>query len=123
MDFSSLVLAPAMSVFGKPVSILPIASRPLGPSYGARGVWTVSAVSIITEDGGTLSNRSLKFGIRLGEFPAPPKQGDWVSTLVHHLPLGYWEGDIDPNANIDFMVDDVQPDGQGGVTLTLKRRV
>lgn len=121
IDFSALVLAPTMAIFGRPVLISPIASQPQVGQYAARGIWTVESISIPTEDGGYLSSVKLKLGIRLRDFAVAPKQGDWITTAVSQLPLGYWQGDINPNTNIDFVIDDFTADGQGGVLLILKR--
>lgn len=121
IDFSGLVLSPAMATFGRPVLITPLRSLPNAAPYSARGVWTVESTSILTEDGGALSSDRVKFGIRLLDYMSAPKQGDWISTTAGNLPLGFWQGDIDPNANIDFVVDDYTPDGQGGALLILKR--
>jgi hypothetical protein len=123
VDFSELVLAPAIATFGKRVTIIPKASQPYAAPYCANGIWTVTQVDLMTEDGGTLSNRTLKFGIRLADFTFVPKKGDWITTPVCELPLGYWEGEFEPNSNIDLVIDDFQPDGQGGATLVLKRVV
>jgi hypothetical protein len=121
MDFSTLVLGPAMEAFSLPVTITPLKSKPMAAPYQARGVWTITDVDIVTEDGGTFSNRTLKFGIRLLEFTVAPKQGDLITTAVSGLPLAYWQGAIDPSGNIDLLVDDFRPDGQGGATLIVKR--
>lgn len=122
MDFSKLVLAPAMAVFSKPVTVTPQRSNPNAAPYSARGVWTVQSTLIIGEMGAPFSSVNLKFGIRFADYPARvPVQGDWITTASCNLPLGYWEGEVDPNANIDFIIDDIIPDGQGGAALTLKR--
>ena len=121
IDFSGLVLAPAMGTFANPVTVNPLVSQPTVAPYLSRGVWKVDNVDIVLEDGGRFSNRTIKLGIRLAEFVVAPKQGDWISTAVVLLPLGYWQGDIDPNSIIDFIVDDQSPDGQGGAVLVLKR--
>lgn len=122
MNFSSLVLSPAMSVFGSPVTASPIASQPLAAPYSGRGVWTVTNITVMTEDGGNLSSRNIKLGIRLAEWPSPPpSQGDWISTVASYVPLPYWQGILQPTDTLDFVVDDVLPDGQGGAELILKR--
>jgi hypothetical protein len=121
MDFSDLVLGPAMDAFSLSVTITPLKSQPLAAPYPARGVWTITDVDIVTEDGGSFSNRTLKFGIRLFEFTVAPKQGDLITTAVSGLPLAYWNGAIDPSGSIDLLVDDFRADGQGGATLVLKR--
>jgi hypothetical protein len=123
IDFSALVLAPCMEVFAKPVTVTPTKSQPLAAPYDARGIWHVDNVKIVTEDGGTFSNRTIKLSVLMADFTATPAQGDWISTEAKHLPLAYWQGDIDPNSNIDFVIDDQSPDGQGGASLILKRIV
>lgn len=123
IDFSQLVLAPCMTVFGAPITVTPTKSQPLGAPYAARGVWHVENVNLVTEDGGNFSNRSIKLGIRMADFAVTPAQGDWITTQASALPLAYWQGDVDPNSSIDFEIDDQNPDGQGGTSLTLKRVV
>src|SRR5262245_48505278 len=115
IDFDALVLAPAMGVFGKPVTVTPIRSQPTAAPYPARGVWEISNVAIVTEDGGQFSNRTIKLGIRMSEFALLPVQGDWVTTQVKHLPLAYTDRmSLDSNSTMDFLIDDQNPDGQGG---------
>jgi len=121
IDFSSLVLAPNMDAFARPVTITPLKSQPNAAPYDARGIWTMTSVGIATEDSGILSSTTLHFGIRLSEFAIAPKQGDWITSKASQIPLAYWQGDIDPNSIIDFIIDNFSPDGQGGSQLTLKR--
>jgi hypothetical protein len=121
IDFSQLVLAPCMMVFGAPITVTPTKSQPLASPYAASGVWHVENINIVTEDGGNFSNRTVKLGIRLADFAVCPTQGDWITTEARNLPLAYWQGDVDPNSSIDFVIDDQNPDGQGGASLTLKR--
>jgi hypothetical protein len=121
IDFSGLVLAPCINLFGCQVTVTPVKSQPLAQPYGAQGIWTVENVNIVTEDGGVFSNRTIKLGIRMADFTVAPAPGDWISTAASHLPLAYWQGDVDPYAVLDFIVDDQNPDGQGGASLTLKR--
>lgn len=123
IDFSALVLAPCMGVFGSPVTVTPSRSQPLAAPYVARGVWHVDNVNVITEDGGTFSNRTIKLGIRMADFSVTPTQGDWITTSTANLPLAYWEGEVDKGESIDFVIDDQNPDGQGGASLVLKRVV
>jgi len=121
VDFSSLVLAPAMSIFSRVVTISPVKSRPNEAAYQARGVWKVDNVDIILENGGRFSNRTITLGIRLAEFTVAPVEGDGVSTEVSQLPLGYWQANVDLTFPINFVIDDAFPDGQGGCLLALKR--
>lgn len=122
VDLSGLVLAPCMSVWGRPATVTPIVSQPNGGSYTARGVWTVKVTDIILEDNTVFSNRKITYGVRLADFEFAIKEGDWITTPVSQLPLAYWQGDLAPDAVIDFVVDDATPDGQGHSVLTLKRQ-
>jgi hypothetical protein len=36
--------------------------------------------------------------------------------------MGYLRDELDPNSYVSFLVDNDQPDGQGGTTLILKRK-
>jgi hypothetical protein len=103
VDFDTLVLKPAMDVFSKSMIVKPLASQPLAPSYAARGVWSKRPVDIATEGGGILSSEERKIGVRLSEFAVP------VSTLDQVQFDGEW-----------YWIDDVDEDGQGGASLTLK---
>lgn len=123
IDFSALVLGPNMTVFSRPFLVFPVASQPLVDPYPARGIWTVASLNIITEGGGVLSTSTLKLAVRLADFVISPKQGDWISVNARHLPMNYWQGPVDLNSNIDFIIDDDEPDGQGGSVFELKRRL
>jgi hypothetical protein len=103
VDFDTLVLKPAMDVFSKSMTVKPIASQPFAPVYTARGVWSKRPVDIATEGGGILSSEERKIGVRLSEFTVPivPLDQVWFG--------GEW-----------YWVDDVDEDGQGGASLTLK---
>lgn len=122
MDFSSLCLSPQMAIFGRQVMIDPEKSNPNGATYAATGIFTIAAFDIPTDAGGFMTTISIKFGIRMADFAYPPKQGDLLSTPVSNLPVGYWQGWANPTTTLDFLVDDVRPDGQGGATLILVRK-
>lgn len=119
IDFSSLVLAPGMATFAKPITITPSASQPAAADYPARGIWEIENVKIVTEDGGSFSNRTLKISVRVAEFTVLPAQGDIITTDAKYLPLGYGAA----GTMISFVVDDQNPDGQGEAKLTLKKVV
>lgn len=121
IDFSGLCLAPQMAIFGKQATITPEQSNPNGAAYTAIGIFTINAIDIPTDGGGFMTSTTIKFGIRLADYVYPPKQGDIFSTPVSNLPVGYWQGWANPTTNLDFRVDDVRPDGQGGATLLLMR--
>jgi hypothetical protein len=118
IDFSALVLAPCMEVFAAPVVVTPRVSQPQAPAYSARGVWTIKPFDIVTENGGVLSDRDIRLGIRLADFVIEPVEGDWITTETANLPLGYDTSLV----VVDFVIDDVTPDGQGGAVLTVKKQ-
>lgn len=120
IDFSGLVLGPTMLVFSRPVTVTPSVSQPNAAPYAARGIWEVTNVNILTEDGGQFSNRTIKLGVMMADYVVLPTTGDWITTLASDLPLGYWQGVFLPGASIDFIIDDQNTDGQGGASLTLK---
>ncbi len=104
IDFDALVLGPALAVFGRPVSIIPLKSQGSSTTYPARGVYSERPVDIVTEGDGVLSSTNISLGIRLSEFATPPVPGDKVV--------------IDGRT---FAVDDTDDDGQGGTVLSLKK--
>jgi hypothetical protein len=69
IDFSSLVLAPAMATFAKPVLVTPLASQPNAAPYSARGIWTVQEHDDHRRDGNTFSTVNLVWH-SLGDYPA-----------------------------------------------------
>lgn len=122
VDFNSLVLGPCMDAFQKSCTVTPTKSQPMAAPYAARGVFTVDNITVPMDDGGTLSSRVLKYGIKLDEFTVPPLQYDTLTFKVSDLPMGYLKDVLNPAATVDFLVDSDQPDGQGGTTLILKRK-
>lgn len=104
MDFSSLVLNPAMLVFGQSITVTPVASQPGKPAYAARGVYASKAVQIPLENGGYHSTVQPTLGIRLADFIVAPMQDDVVTLGA----LGTLE------------IADVIPDGQGGADCVLR---
>ncbi len=104
IDFAGLVLAPAMAVFGRPISVTPLASQPGVSAYPARGIYALKPVQILLEDGTVQSTNQPTLGIRLPDFAVAPKQQDLVA-----FDLG------------SFVVTDVVPDGQGGADMVLRK--
>ena len=102
IDFSALVLGPAMAVFGAPILFTPTASQPGIPAYPARGVFAVKQVTVREEEI-VFTDQQPTLGIKLADYPVPPKQRD---SFVR--------------AGVTWFVWDVQPDGQGGADLVLK---
>ena len=78
MDFSSLVLGPAMVAFGQPIMVTPTVSLPAAQPYAVQGVYQFKPVQIPLENGTYHSTNEAHLGIRLSDCPAPPLQGDVV---------------------------------------------
>ena len=110
IDFGGLVLAPAMAVFARPVTVTPLVSQPGAAAYPARGVWAVRAIDVPLEDGTIMNSKVLTLGIRTAEFAVRPRKGDQIEVLAH--------GSL-PRVGI-CLVDDTNPDGQGGMSLIAK---
>lgn len=121
VDLSALVLGPCMDAWAKPVTITPVKSQPTAAPFGMRGVWIVDNINLVADNGAPFSSRTIKFGIKLDELSIPLAQGDYIRTLASDLPMGYVR-DVVPGAVVDFIIDNDQPDGQGGVVLILKRK-
>jgi len=103
INFDNLVVAPLMSVFGVPIVITPVISQPGAAPFLGRGVWSIKTVEIPLENGTILSTYEPHLGIRLADYPIPLRQEDAV--LVN---------------GTNYLVFDIQPDGQGAADLTLK---
>ena len=111
IDFSALVLGPAMATFGQPITVSPVASRPGQPAYSTKpdgtpltGVYASKPVQIPLEDGTYHSTVQPTLGIRLADFAVAPMQDDTVVVGA----LG------------TFAIADITPDGQGGADLVLR---
>lgn len=112
IDFAALALGPGITAFGRPVTVTPLASRPTRPPFQATGVWSVRNVDVAVESGGSLNSTAITLGIRLADWPVRP-----VPQMQIQVPAaGFYpdEGTL--------WIDDVDPDGQGGATITLKRK-
>ena len=104
VDFDALVLAPTMNLFARPVQIVPIKSKPNTPvPYAARGIWSVRNIDVPMEDSSIYSDTIYTLGIRLSEFDVVPVPEDKVIV-----------------DGIAYLIDDLDPDGQGGSVISLK---
>lgn len=113
IDFDALVLGPAMTVFAKPIIVNPVRSQPGHAAYAARGVWAIKPIDVQTEDGSVMSSRIYTLGVKLSEFLVPPTEEDQV-TITNVIIRDVMR------ATATFLIDDVDPDGQGGAVWTLK---
>lgn len=111
IDFAALALGPCIATFGRPVTVTPLAARPPVAPFDTSGVWAVRNVDIALYSGESMNSTTITLGIRISDWAVPPVQGMSVRVPA--------AGSL-PNEGT-LWIDDVDPDGQGGATLTLKR--
>jgi len=112
LNFSRLVMAPCVAVFGEAVTCEPLVSSPGAPAFAARGIF--DALHEVVEmafrdagdnyDGNPVTSQAPVLGIRLADWPLVPKKGDRITV----------------QATL-YRVWDVQLDGQGKADLVLRR--
>jgi len=112
IDFAALALGPALTAFGRPVTVTPPASRPPRPAFAATGVWGVRNVDVGLIEGESLNSLTITLGIRLADWPVAPVQGMRVNVPA--------AGSL--AAEGTHWVDRVNTDGQGGASLILKKQ-
>jgi hypothetical protein len=112
IDLAALALGPGIAAFGRPVTVTPPASKPPKPAFAATGVWTKRNVNVELGQGESLNTVTITLGIRLSDWGVEPVQGMAVRVPA----AGFYpdEGTL--------WIDDIDPDGQGGATLTLKKQ-
>jgi hypothetical protein len=112
LDYSTLVYLPSFDMFARPVTILPLASQPGMPQYGARGIFDTDDVNVFIEDGTIFADHKTFIDIREAEFSVVPEQLDQVfipADVNAGRELGWYE------------VTDACTNGGGETTLTLRR--
>ena len=123
IDFSRLVLGPAMDVFAIPVTWTPTVSQPAQPPYMVNAIWTVKDVDVIMEDGSVLASKSIELGIQYSLFAVPPRKGDGVQITLTEFMIAQM-GQVAVNRGFanpaNYLIDQVRPDGQGGARIVLK---
>lgn len=103
-----------MDAFALSITVIPRSSIPGGAPYAARGVWKSKPTVISLGTGGYESSTQPTMGIRVSEFAAPPHRDDIIQIADPLAP---------PDASGNWTIADTNPDGQGGMELTLKKRV
>lgn len=106
VDFSALVLAPAQAVFGRPITVDPLASQPGAAPYAARGIFSSRPIQVPGLDGTYTSDQETTLSIRLADYDVPPHARDLII--------------ID---GTKYAAGDTHVDGQGGMTITLRKLV
>lgn len=112
IDFSLMIYNPCQNLFGRAITVYPIASQPVGSDpYGARGILDTRGTAIQTEAGMVvMSDQETILDIREIEFAIVPVQGDLVDIPAE---------DTIPAAGM-FEITDAAWNGGGEITLTLQ---
>ena len=116
VDFSTLLYLATQNVIARAITITPIVSNPGAPAFAMRGIYDTSPVDIETDMGTVMvSDQSTIVDIRDNELFAIgqvlPQQGDLINIPA--------EGMIP--AEGDFEVTDVDRNGGGETTLTIRK--
>ena len=111
VNFSTDVYLPAQDLFGRTITVTPLASQPGGQPYTARGILDVDAMDVDAMDGSIISETRVILDIREVEFAVLPLQGDIIDVPA----------DSGLPAEGSFEVIDADPNGGGETTLTLRR--
>jgi len=113
IDFNQLVLGPCMGTFAETNEVLVTpwpATTDSGPAYTTRGIYSSGPIDVALQEGGIFSDQRTSLGIKLDEWP-DIELNYRVDVKVKGVGVvRYWVGDIDT-------------DGQGGATLTLRTTV
>ena len=78
VDFSTLVYMPNFDMFARPINVIPLASQPGMPAYGARGIYDTRPIDVQAEDGSIVSDQQSILDIRDVEFGVIPDQLDQI---------------------------------------------
>jgi hypothetical protein len=118
IDLARLTLAPAMRLFGAAV----LYATPDAPGFVLRAVFDRAHVEVFSADGIPVSTIRAQLGVRMASFPAGivPAQGDHVQVAL--FGARHVDHAAPPPAGVtlhDYLVQDVQPDAEGGAVLIL----
>lgn len=111
IDFAALALGPGIAAFGRPVTVTPLPAQPPVAPFQATGIWTVRNTNVEVMGGETVNTVDITLGIRLSDWALPPRP-----RMQVRVPAA---GSLPDEGTL--WIDDIDPDGQGGATLTLKR--
>lgn len=117
IDFDALVLGPCMATFGEPITVDPLASQPGQAPYQSTGIFSSRSYEVSLPDGSLMMTQITTLGVQLSQFVIPPAERDVIT--VGGLP-GSPPSRPYP---VQYIAADVQKDGQGGMTMTLRKQV
>lgn len=100
IDWDKNVLAPCEAVFGEALQYMPAA----GTAFQVTGIFDEAHREVDLAGGMGVTTTSPVAGVRLSQFPVPPKQGDTLTRLAN---------------STTYAVKEVRPDSHGGAKLML----
>lgn len=112
VDFKSRVLAPNFRFWGVKCRFLPIESQPEAQPFERLGIFESRPVDVSLLDNGVMGTQNTTLDIMLDDFQIALVQRDRVDIV---------DPTIAPIHRGLYWIDDVDPDGQGAATLTLRR--
>ena len=118
INLDRLTLAPAMRLFGVTV----LYTRPEALPFAVAGVFDRQHVEIFGSDGQPVSTLRAQLAVRLSAFPAgfPPAQDDLVQVaLLGGRPVHRTAPPPEGAELLDYVVQDVRPQGEGEALLIL----
>ena len=113
VNWSEQLYAQEQAVYGRTITVTPIASQPAGSAYVARGILDIEVLDVVALDNSIVSETRVILDIRDAEFLVVPRQGDVIAIPAD-------SGIPDEGS---FEVIDTGPNGGGETTLTLRRIV
>jgi hypothetical protein len=113
INFSITNYLACQDLYGRPVTVNPIASQPGAGPYLTRGIYDSRTLNVPMEDGSILSDQDTILDIRDAEFAVLPQQDDQIT-------IDYEPVSLLPRLGV-FVVTNVWTNGGGETTLQLRK--
>lgn len=111
VNLDVLLQASIFDFWAIPVTFIPLASQPGGPSYPARGIYNTWDIDVPTEDGLIVSDQRTLLDIRISEFDVLPVQKD-------HVVIPF---DANGRALGEYEIMDADDNSGGQLVLTIRK--
>ena len=114
VDFSTLVYMPNFDMFARPITVIPLASQPGMPAYGARGIFDTRPIDVQAQDGSIFSDQQTILDVRDVEF------GGNVPEQLDQIDIPDDPGGGIPNLGL-YEVTHTEANGGGETTLIIRK--
>jgi hypothetical protein len=111
-NLPQVLLTPVFDAHARPITVTPFKSQPGVAAYSARGYYGEDPIDVIGESGSILSDNKPFLDIIANEFPVLPMQGDQIDLPAHQGLKAQ-----------SFYINDLDDNGIGMITLTLRKLV